>query len=117
MSVLSVGRVAGPGSPTRRLLLELSISWGAKRRLVRGCAEAGERDRGDGSGVSSGLGPTRTPAGARGAAARWDLYVVSMGSGAKRRRGGSEFIVSAACMVQTRDKYQADAGCSQARTR
>lgn len=102
MSVLSVGRVAGPGSPTRRLLLELSISCGAKRRLIRGCADAGDRDRGDGSGVSSGLGPTRTPAGGSGAA-RWDLYVVSIGSGAKRLRGGSEFMATTAYVVQTRE--------------
>lgn len=64
MSVLSAGLVAGPGFPTFRLRRDVSISWGAKRRLSWCSSVVGDKVRGDASGVSSGFGPTLTLLGA-----------------------------------------------------
>lgn len=98
MSVLSAGLVAGPLSPTLRDRRDVSINWGANLRLGLaggggGGGEGssigfGEGDRGEGSGVSSGSGPIRF----------FDscsltfllfLKLVSIGTGANRRRGCS----------------------------
>lgn len=96
MSVLSAGLVAGPLSPTLRERLDVSINWGANLRLGLAGGGGGDGssigfgsgDRGEGSGVSSGSGPIRF----------FDsgsltfllfLKLVSMGTGANRRRGCS----------------------------
>lgn len=75
----SVCRVAGPSSPTLRdLRTEDSTSWGANLRFsLAGRGVGGDSDRGDGLGVSSGAGPVF----------RYCSKVVSMGTGANRRRG------------------------------
>lgn len=88
ISVLSVGLVAGPASPTLRVRLDVSISCGAKRRVGRlsNWRGTGEGDRGEASGVSSAVGPMRGRLDGP-VFFRTDWNVVSIGTGANRRRG------------------------------
>lgn len=105
MSVLSLGFVAGPSSPAlRERLTEDSTNCGAKRPLsffnpltcggvancaVRAdCSGGGESDRGDGLGVGSATGPPGPPP----PSLRNCTNVVSIGTGANRRRGCSAFV-------------------------
>lgn len=84
ISVLSVGKVAGPGSPALLDRFVVSINRGANLRLgfVDIWSSSGGGLRGDGSGVSSGVGFTSDD--------RLLLTDVSTSCGANRRLlGGS----------------------------
>jgi hypothetical protein len=94
---LSVGLVAGPASPTLRLLREDSINCGAKRRLGRNCfccssCRPGDGERGEGSGVGSGFGRIVFCSSVF-LLDRLVEKVVSMGSGTNRRRGFSGVVM------------------------
>lgn len=112
MSVLSVGRVAGPMSPVRRERREDSMSCGAKRRFSVGLAAragsllgssvhnvaGGVSDWGDGDGVYSAAGAVGTADACCEPFLRKRSNVVSIGTGANRRRAGCPVLVGVSLM-------------------